>query len=383
VICLDIVEGDGRVDFVTRLALVMIARDEAKVIARALNSAKPYVDRMIVLDTGSVDATREIAAACGAEIQLFQWCDDFAAARNAALAHSDADWNLVLDADEWLDGGFEGLGPDILPPGGGGFLGAARVRSLIDHPPGAAGLAWISRVLPRGVGYRGRIHEQPSGALPVRRLPLDIGHDGYSQESLARKGARNEILMMRELEAAPEDPYLWFQMGKEHQARKHHPQAALCFAEAMRLAPADAPYRHPLIVRTLTALRDNGQLAEALILADAEASNWETSPDFYLIVGYLYLDAAAEAPSQAKDHFLPIAESAWRRCLEIGERPDLEGAISGSGGHIAARNLAFFHDSLGDPQTAAEYRVLAERLRAQTPDPQAPRIQPVTKASAE
>ena len=107
----------------TRLALVMIARDEARAIARTLESARPFVDRMIVLDTGSVDATREIARGCGAEVHDFAWCDDFAAARNAALAHSDADWNLVLDADEWIEDGAEGaLGPETLPPGEGGFL---------------------------------------------------------------------------------------------------------------------------------------------------------------------------------------------------------------------------------------------------------------------
>jgi tetratricopeptide (TPR) repeat protein len=357
----------------TRLALVMIARDEVKVIARALESARPHVERMIVLDTGSTDATVEIAWACGAEVHTFAWCDDFAAARNAALAHSDADWNLILDADEWLDSGFEGLGPEILPPGGGGFLGAARVRSLIDNPPGSAGQAWIARVLPRGVRYEGRIHEQPASDLSVRRLPLDIGHDGYTEENLARKGARNETLMMRELEAAPEDPYLWFQLAKEHQARKRPPQAALCFTEALRLAPADAGYRHPLVVRTLMALRANGQLAEALTLADAEVANWERSPDFYLIVGYLYLDAAAEAPSQAREHFLPIAEAAWRRCLEIGDRPDLEGSISGCGGHIAAQNLAAFHETFGKPEVAAEFKALAERLRNGASDPCVPK----------
>src|SRR5512140_1346392 len=118
----------------TRLALVMIARDEARAIARTLESARPHVDRTIVLDTGSTDATREIAAACGAEVHEFAWGDDFAAARNAALAHSDADWNLVLDADEWIEAGAEALAADSLPAGGGGVLGEVRIESRMDQP---------------------------------------------------------------------------------------------------------------------------------------------------------------------------------------------------------------------------------------------------------
>jgi len=93
----------------------MIARDEAAVIARALESARPHVDAMLVLDTGSVAGTREIAAAAGARVEAFAWCDDFAAARNAALAHSDGDWNLILDADEWIEDGAEALAPHALP----------------------------------------------------------------------------------------------------------------------------------------------------------------------------------------------------------------------------------------------------------------------------
>ena len=127
----------------TRLALVMVARDEARAIARALASARSHVDRMIVLDTGSADDTRGIARSCGAEVHEFAWRDDFAAARNAALSHSDADWNLILDADEWLDGGTEGLGARTLPAGEGGFLGAIRVRSLMDTQPGAASQACV------------------------------------------------------------------------------------------------------------------------------------------------------------------------------------------------------------------------------------------------
>ena len=123
----------------TRLALVMIARDEATAIARALESARPHVERMIVLDTGSVDSTAEIAAGLGAEVVRFSWCDDFSAARNASLELSDADWNLVLDADEWIEAGAEGaLAPAALPAGGAGFMGVVRRDSGMDERGGAS-----------------------------------------------------------------------------------------------------------------------------------------------------------------------------------------------------------------------------------------------------
>jgi glycosyltransferase involved in cell wall biosynthesis len=352
---------------VTRLALVMIVRDEARAIARALESARPHVDRMIVLDTGSQDETRETALACGAQVHEFAWCDDFAAARNAALAYSDADWNLVLDADEWIEAGAEALGPETLPAAGGGFLGEARIASRMDGT-GADGVSggWIVRVLPAGVGYAGRVHEQPASLLPTRRLPLVIGHDGYTAANLTRKGDRNETLLMRELEAAPQDPYLWFQLAKEHQARGRIPQAAHCFVEAHRLAPPDARYRHSLVVRALIALKADGRLQDALDLADAEVDHWLDSPDFYFVVGDLYLEAASREPRRAMTDLLPIAESAWKRCLQIGERPDLDGAVAGRGGYMAAHNLSVFYETLGQSEPAAEYAALAQQLRKST-----------------
>jgi glycosyltransferase involved in cell wall biosynthesis len=358
---------------VTRLALVMIARDEARAIGHALESVRPHIDRMIVLDTGSLDATAEIARAAGAEVHPFPWIDDFSAARNAALAHSDADWNLVLDADEWIAGGVEALGPQVLVAGGGGFLGEVRIESRMDQPGAeGAGQSWIARVLPRGVVYEGRVHEQPVSDLPRMRLPLRIGHDGYLDENLARKGARNETLLMAELKMAPEDAYLWFQLAKEHQARGRAPQAALCFTEALRLAQPDVPWRHALVVRALIALKDSGQLAEALALADREVANWLDSPDFYFVVGDLYLEAASRDPDRALDRFLPVAESAWKRCLEIGERPELDGAIAGRGGYMAAHNLAVFYETLGRTEPATQHRELAERLRAKDRTPSRP-----------
>jgi tetratricopeptide (TPR) repeat protein len=84
------------------LSLCMIVKNEEKNLPRCLDSAKPYVDEIVIVDTGSEDRTVEIAASYGAKVAYFQWCNDFAAARNYALSLVSGEWILVLDADEEL-----------------------------------------------------------------------------------------------------------------------------------------------------------------------------------------------------------------------------------------------------------------------------------------
>lgn len=114
----------------TSVALVMIARDEARSIDRCLRSAAAFVDEMWVLHTGSVDDTPSIARRCGARVVHWAWRDDFTAARNAALALSATGWRLVVDADEWITGCATALQDwcqDATPR-----IGLLRVTSLID-----------------------------------------------------------------------------------------------------------------------------------------------------------------------------------------------------------------------------------------------------------
>ena len=82
------------------LSLCMIVKNEEKYLPRCLESLKPMVDEMIVVDTGSVDATRDIAEIFGAKVFDFQWQDDFSAARNHSLDQASGDWILVMDGDE-------------------------------------------------------------------------------------------------------------------------------------------------------------------------------------------------------------------------------------------------------------------------------------------
>ena len=84
------------------VSLCIIVKNERNHLPRCLESAKPVVDELVVVDTGSDDETKDIARVFGAHVYDFKWAHDFSAARNFALSKAAADWILVLDADETL-----------------------------------------------------------------------------------------------------------------------------------------------------------------------------------------------------------------------------------------------------------------------------------------
>src|ERR1043165_7712525 len=84
----------------TKLSLALIVKNEARCLARCLESVRGILDEIVVVDTGSTDDTASIAKRYGAKISNFAWKDDFSIARNFALEQATGDWILVLDADE-------------------------------------------------------------------------------------------------------------------------------------------------------------------------------------------------------------------------------------------------------------------------------------------
>jgi len=325
------------------LAATLIARDEARCIVRCLESIAPWVDRIVVLDTGSRDGTPELARGCGAQVHQFDWPGDFSAARNRVLDLADADWNLILDADEWIESGGELLRGWCQ---GGARLGRICVHSAFDAgqplPEGggeAAGRSWLTRVLPRGVRFRGRVHEQAISPLPRERIVLHVGHDGYLDAQLAGKRGRNLPLLLADLQDHPGDPYIAYQLGKETEGAGRPGEACDWYDQALAQTPTSATWFHELLVRQLHCLGQAGRTDDALALANANIDAGRDSPDFYFTLGNLALDRAMADPAQAIDNWLPLAVSAWERCLEIGERPELEGSVHGRGSHLAQHNL--------------------------------------------
>ncbi len=85
-----------------KISLCMIVKDEEAVLGRCLDSVAQAVDEIIIVDTGSRDTTKEIAARYTAQIYDFPWIDDFAAARNFSFSKANMDFVMWLDADDIL-----------------------------------------------------------------------------------------------------------------------------------------------------------------------------------------------------------------------------------------------------------------------------------------
>ncbi|MCL2559310.1 MAG: glycosyltransferase family 2 protein [Turicibacter sp.] len=85
------------------LSLAMIVKNEEAVLARCLDCVKEIVDEIIIVDTGSTDATVEIARTYTDKIYHYEWHNHFAAARNFSFSKATGDYIMWLDADDVLE----------------------------------------------------------------------------------------------------------------------------------------------------------------------------------------------------------------------------------------------------------------------------------------
>ncbi len=200
-----------------KVGLCMIVKNEERALARCLDSVRGWVGEMVVVDTGSTDGTIDIAKAYGARVSHFSWCDDFAAARNAALDQATCEWVLVLDGDETLIVEEPAaLQAALLQSQWDGF--SVPIRSLNDD--GTHSKAMVFRLFRReraGMRYRGEIHEQlqavSEGKLRTSSLScVYLDHDGYTEAVVesANKVQRNLRLCRKLTQSRPNDPFSWF-----------------------------------------------------------------------------------------------------------------------------------------------------------------------------
>jgi len=201
-----------------QVSAALIVRDEAAFIGGCLESLRGHVDEVVVVDTGSVDATREIVTSHGARLLHFAWNGDFSAARNCALDAVDADWVLYIDADERLVP-VEGatLREVVAAPGHAAFQ--MRFRPKIGYSPYDE--LRLFRSDPR-IRFERRIHERvlpsvlrvcESDGLAIGRTAVGLQHLGYEGDQ-SHKHVRNLPMLVHAVDEDPDRVYYWWHLGE-------------------------------------------------------------------------------------------------------------------------------------------------------------------------
>lgn len=338
-----------------KLSLALITKNEARCLARCLASVRGLVDEIIVADTGSTDATIQIARDCGAQVSHFVWVNDFAAARNFALAQTTGDWILVLDADETVT---PGLADEIKQF----ILGPARIGRLKiisdfrHHGQTQRSSTHVSRLFPRGSKFEGRIHEQLVSDLPRLNLAGELSHDGYLQPG---KSDRNVQLLTAELVRDPRNAYLHFQLALEYTTLER-PADALASLRAARatMTPAD-PFAPNVIVDFIYAAMAAKDYAAGLEAIRASESWLADFPDFHHVSGLFYMRYVGSDPRKNLDN-LPKIEASFLRSLSLGETEKYK-TVHGTGSYLASYNLGVFYHAFGDEAGAVRCLEIAAR----------------------
>ncbi len=207
-----------------RLSVCLIVKNEEQFLDQCLKSIRNLAAQIVIVDTGSTDRTIEIARAHEAEVVAFAWCNDFAAARNAALESATGDWVLILDADEELPAEqHEHLMADLSRS----KMLACRLP-LVNREHEGHGQNFVPRLFRNAPGtyFTGRIHEQvfPSLMPCSKSWGLELGfgtaqliHHGYTKQLMQDRDKinRNLDLLRLAVQENPADANLMMNFGLE------------------------------------------------------------------------------------------------------------------------------------------------------------------------
>lgn len=332
---------------IMKLSLCMIAKNEADILPQSLSTITPYVDEMIIVDTGSTDRSKEIAMDFTPKVYDFPWCDDFSAARNFSLEKASCDWVLVLDADEVVSH-FDMEQIQSVMKAEYPMVGRIKlINSVTDATGEKRYFERINRLFNRKLfHYEGMIHEQivRKDGNPYNTVPLEITaeHSGYTQEVLQRtdKIGRNITLLEQALERSPEDTYLLYQLGKSYSMAKNYKAAVTYYKRALTLPlNYSREYVESLVESYGYALINSGRYAEALCLKNYK-KHCGRSIDYLFLMGHVYMNNGEF--SRAIEQFLAC----------IGKK---EGKLEGINSYLPTFNIAVIYECLGRKAEAVAY----------------------------
>lgn len=263
-----------------QLSIGILVSNRKQYIRNVMESIRPILEQipseLIVVDTvgeeisdGSLAVAKEYAT----KIVRFEWCNDFAAARNAGLSEAKGKWFLFMDDDEWFENADEII--QFFKSGEYKNYASAtyRIRNYTNREGTSYSVATLGRMVERTETLRfvGKIHETFSEMrLPCKEFTSFVHHFGYVYDSEEEKQAhskRNVELLKEELKKEPENLHYRTQMALE--LATYDNETALTFCEeTFRICSADKKknnfqWQLALVFRLYEALGVNSDVADA------------------------------------------------------------------------------------------------------------------------
>ena len=351
----------------TPISICVIMKNEEKNMENFLSSIKKHFEgypyELVLVDTGSADATLSIAEKYTDKIFHFKWIGDFSAARNFSLSCASNDWVLILDCDEYVEAldprGFQAI--IAYHPASVGML--SRKNHYEMNGTDSVYTDDVERFFDRRLfHYEAIIHEQvraiDGSDFDRVALPLTVDHCGYngSIEELRKKAERNNELLLKMLEENPDDPYLYFQIGQSYNMLRDDEKACYYYGKGLEYdVDPRAEYVQMMVIGYGYALLHLERYDEALQFQNIY-EEFATTADFVCLMGLIYLRKGMVV--QAMAEFLKATTF---------ETANTEGANS----FIPTFNMGCINEVLGDIDIAVtlykkcgDFKPAVDRLKA-------------------
>lgn len=351
-----------------QLSIGMIVKNEEKHLKMCLDGLKPILENvnseLIIVDTGSIDDTVEIAKLYTNKLLFHKWNNDFAEARNITIKEAQGEWYFYIDADEILENAeaiieffvsgmyrkFNGLAVKIIN------LTKKDDRNSIGSTFHSVRLVKKDKNLK----FTSKIHEHLPEKSPVFVSDAVLYHYGYIQTDskfVDDKFERNAEIIRNELLSDPDNLFLLFHLAKTYNFNNNYSEALEIVKKAEEIAKRSKVYPMPLYNLILDVYIRN-QLyheTEKTALEVLSLGLQETSGYINL---YFYL---AQAQGMLKKYEKAIAS--YSKCLELLRRYDnndllidLTTTVADFGGeNYVYSQISALYDSVLDYENSIKY----------------------------
>lgn len=336
--------------------LVMIVKNEELKIERCIVSVKDLVDKIIIIDTGSTDKTKEVALKLGAIVYDYKWDDNFSNARNYGLKKSDSDWNLILDADEFITK-FDKISIKKFMNNNKKIIGRIKIVNLFEkNEEIKKSTLYLSRLAPKGVYFEGAIHEQLDQTIPRKIIDIEITHDGYLKMD---KFDRNIKLILDDLSKNNDDAYMNYQAAKTYYLNGNYDQADLYFKKFYNNFDINKDmFFKEAIVLYLYNMIETKNFEMGLFCINNVFDILNDYCDFYFVCGVFFTELVLFDTEKYISYYENI-ELSYLNALEIGENKCFAESVEGTGSYLAAFNLGLFYELNGDINNSIKYYKLS------------------------